>query len=49
MNITNKFKDYDINCSVVQMGKDFNVSIELPEDKIYVSNEIIVKLLQNKK
>ena len=27
MNITNKFKDYDINCSVVQMGKDFNVSI----------------------
>ena len=27
MTITKKFKDYDINCTVVQMGKDFNVSI----------------------
>ena len=27
MNITKKFKKYTINCTAIQMGKDFNISI----------------------
>ena len=27
MNITKKFKNYTINCTAIQMGKDFNISI----------------------